>query len=137
MEHPFGLRWPPGLDRGGLITGLLAIGLGALSLSSMGVENHREEARRQIPCTRFRGQALKICSAVVKQAGVNTAAVRVSHPDGAVRTLVFRDGDFQGCQVDRGGCGGLRIQRAREDQLVLLRVGEERYEVPGTLISGG
>jgi hypothetical protein len=137
MEHPFGLRWPPGLDRGGLITGLLAIGLGALSLSSMGVENHREEAQRQIPCTRFRGQALKICSAVVKQAGVNTAAVRVSHPDGAVRTLVFRDGDFQGCQVDRHGCDGLRIQRAREDQLVLLRVGEERYEVPGTLISGG
>lgn len=137
MEHLFGLRWPPGLDRGGLITGLLAIGLGALSLSSMGLESQRDETGRQIPCTRFRGQAMKICSVVVQQPGVNTAAMRVSHPDGAVRTLVFRDGDFQGCQVDRGGCGGLRIQRAREDQLVLLRVGEERYEVPGTLISGG
>ena len=50
------------------------------------------------------------------------------------RELVFRDGTFTGCQKGREGCGDLTVQVAKEDQLRLLRVGNERYEIPGSLL---
>jgi hypothetical protein len=52
------------------------------------------------------------------------------------RELVFRDGTFTGCQSGRKGCGDLIVQVTKEDQLRLLRVGNERYEIPGSLLLG-
>ena len=134
------LQWPwfPGLDRGGLITGVLGLVLGGLYLVPVSFEGRAVslEPGGQIPCARLRGQPMQTCGVSLQRPGVGNALLQVIHPNGMERELVFRNGIFMGCQKGREGCGDLTVQVAREDQLRLLRVGNERYEIPGTFLAG-
>lgn len=134
------LQWPmlTGLDRGGLITGVLGLLLGGLSLLPSSFEGRAFslEPGGQIPCALLRGQPMGTCGVALERTGQDHASLQVVHPNGTERQLVFRDGSFTGCQTGRDGCGDLTVQVAKEDQLRLLRVGNERYEIPGTLLLG-
>jgi hypothetical protein len=127
-----------GLDRGGLITGVLGLLLGGLYLIPNAFEGRAVslEPVGQIPCARLRGQPMGTCGVILQRPGQGKTSLQVSHPDGMKRELVFRYGTFTGCQKGREGCGELPVQVAKEDQLRLLRVGKERYEIPGSLLLG-
>ncbi|MFM7464921.1 MAG: hypothetical protein ACKO28_05525 [Cyanobium sp.] len=127
-----------GLDRGGLITGVLGLLLGGLYLIPNAFEGRAVslEPVGQIPCASVRGQPMGTCGVLLQRPGQGKTSLQVSHPNGMKRELVFRDGTFTGCQLGREGCGELTVQVAKEDQLRLLRVGKERYEIPGSLLLG-
>jgi hypothetical protein len=130
--------WFPGLDRGGLITGVLGLLLGGLYLVPSSFEGRAVslEPEGQIPCALHRGQPMGTCGVALERTGQDHTSLQVLHPNGMERELVFQDGAFTGCQMGREGCGELTVQMAKEDQLRLLRVGNERYEIPGTLLLG-
>ena len=130
------LPWLPGLDRGGLITGVLGLLLGGLHLVPISFQGRTVslEPGGQIPCASLRGQPMGTCGVSLQRPGQGKASLQVTHPNGMERELVFRDGTFTGCQKGREGCGDLTVQVAKEDQLRLLRVGNERYEIPGSLL---
>ena len=125
-----------GLDRGGLITGVLGLLLGGLSLlpSSFQGRAFSLEPGVQIPCALLRGQPMGTCGVALERTGHRQASLQVTHPNGMERKLVFRDGSFTGCQTGWEGCGDLTVRVAKEEQLRLLRVGSERYEIPGSLL---
>ncbi|MGA1303253.1 MAG: hypothetical protein ACO3ZD_04355 [Cyanobium sp.] len=130
--------WLPGLDRGGLITGVLGLVLGGVYLVPLPYEGRAVslETGGQIPCARLRGQPMQTCGVSLQRPGLGKASLQVIHPNGMERELVFRNGTFLGCQKGMEGCGELAVQVATEDQLRLLRVGNERYEIPGSYLLG-
>lgn len=148
-RRPFHRRWPrilpalqepslAGLDRGGVITGVLGLLLGGLYLLPISFEGRSvsHEPGVQIPCSRLRGQPMGTCGVLLQKTGQGNAELQVTHSDGMERELVFRNGTFTGCQSGQQGCGDLTVQVRKEDQLRLLRVGNERYEIPGNMVLG-
>jgi hypothetical protein len=148
-RRPFLRRWPrilpalqkpslAGLDRGGVITGVLGLLLGGLHLVPISFEGRAisHKPGGQIPCSRLRGQPMGTCGVLLYRSEPGHAELQVTHSNGMERELVFQNGAFTGCQSGQQGCGDLTVQVMKEDQLRLLRVGDERYEIPGNMILG-
>ena len=62
--------------------------------------------------------------------------VVVTKPDGVKRAIFFIDGTANSADTSQaGGYGEFKVKR--ESDLNLIRVGEERYEIPDAVITGG
>ena len=91
------------------------------------------DATGRIPCARFAGQPMGQCEFGVARAGAGDATVVVTHADGRTRAIFFQLGRAMSAdQSQADGYGEFRIER--ESELNLVRVGDERYEIPDAVI---
>lgn len=94
------------------------------------------DATGRIPCARYRGQPTGPCDFGVSRAGDGSATVVVTHPDGGKRTIFFSQGEALG--ADTGQAEGYPEFRVhKESDLFFIRIGDERYELPGAVVFGG
>jgi len=84
-----------------------------------------------IACTTHRGQPSSTCAFGVIRTGPGGASLWVALPAGGQRTILFEAGK----PVFTDGAG--RPAFTMEDDLLLIRIGPERFEVPRAAIDGG
>jgi len=94
------------------------------------------DATGPIPCAWHTGQPMTQCEFGVARAGGGYATVVVTRPDGRKRAIFFRRGIPIGADTSEAdGYGEFRA--TRESDLHLIRVGDERYEIPDAVVLGG
>lgn len=92
-------------------------------------------ATGNIPCSMGGGQPTTSCRFGVVREGNGNGMVTVTKPDGRTRTIVFENGKATGydqSQADRG-----RFSASKQSDLNIIRIGQERYEIPDAVIFGG
>jgi heat shock protein HslJ len=96
----------------------------------------RFDATGPLPCAFAAGQPMGQCEFGVARAGGGYATVVIKKPDGRTRAIYFRMGRAIG--ADTSEADGYKPFRAtREGDLMLIRVGDERYEIPDAVVFGG
>lgn len=95
------------------------------------------DARGAIPCAQHKGQPTTQCAIGVARDGGGTATVVVSLPDGRKRILFFEGGRPTGSDWSQADGGSGDFSTRKESDLNLIRIGDERYEVPDAVPSGG
>lgn len=93
-------------------------------------------ATGKIPCAQAKGQPMGQCNFGVARGGGGTATVVVTHPDGRKRTIYFEKGKAIGADLSQAD-GNMTFQVTKEADLYMIRVGNERYEIPEAAIFGG
>ena len=93
-------------------------------------------ATGKIPCARYAGQPLVDCDFGVVREGDGSGYVKVFWPEGGNRVLFFEDGApvaFDRSEAD----GEAEMTVAKQADLFLVRIGDERFEIPEAAMSGG
>ncbi len=88
-------------------------------------------ATGDIPCARNSGQPMGQCKFGVIRTGKGGASLWVAFPDGVERYIMFEGG----APVFTDAAATMTSEL--NDDLVTLRIGFERFEVPMALIDGG
>ena len=94
------------------------------------------DASGRIPCSQVRGQPMSKCEFGVARAGGGYATVVVKKPHGGERAIFFRMGIPIGADTSQAD-GYPEFRATREGDLHLIRVGDERYEIPDAVVLGG
>jgi hypothetical protein len=76
------------------------------------------------------------CEFGVASAGGGYATVVVKKPDGRTRAIFFRMGEPIGADTSQAD-GYPEFRVTKENDLHLIRIGSERYEIPDAVIQGG
>ncbi len=92
------------------------------------------DATGRIPCSQHKGQPMGQCDFGVARAANEGATVVITRPDGQKRTITFVGGRATAVDAAEGD-GAFSAQR--EGDLNLIRIGDERYEIPDALVGGG
>ncbi|HSM14618.1 MAG TPA: hypothetical protein VLA66_11180 [Thermoanaerobaculia bacterium] len=91
------------------------------------------DAWGNVPCAQAPGQPMGQCEFAASRAGGGYATVVVEWPDGSSRAIYFRMGRPTGS--DASGEAGFDARQ--EGDLHLVRIGDERYEIPDAVVHGG
>jgi hypothetical protein len=92
------------------------------------------DATGSIPCAQHPGQPIGQCAFGVARAGGGYATVVITKPDGRRRAIYFRMGRPIGADTSQADFG--TFQARREGDLNLIRIGDERYEIPDAVALG-
>jgi hypothetical protein len=94
------------------------------------------DATGKVPCAQHKGQPMGQCDFGVKRSGNGNATVVITQSDGRKRTIFFSNGRATGADISQAdGAGAFSVQR--EGDLNMIRVGDERYEIPDAAVTGG
>jgi hypothetical protein len=99
------------------------------------VEGTKYHATGSIPCAMALGQPTGSCPFGVIREGNGNGIVTVTKPDGRTRAIFFKNGKAIGADVSQADPG--EFSASREGDLTVVRIGDERYEIPDALIFGG
>ena len=94
------------------------------------------DATGQIPCAFHVGQPMTQCDFGVARAGGGYATVVITKPDGPTRAIFFRNGIPIGADTSEAD-GYAEFHAEKQSDLNLIRIGDERYEIPDAVILGG
>jgi hypothetical protein len=94
------------------------------------------DATGKTPCAQFRGQPMGQCDFGVSRGANGSATVLITRPDGSKRAIFFTAGKATGADTSQAE-GPMPFSVRREGDLNLIRVGEERYEIPDAAVFGG
>jgi hypothetical protein len=94
------------------------------------------DANGILPCARYAGQPMGQCEYGVARAGGGYATVVFRHPDGSTRAIFYRMGRPIGADTSQAD-GYPEFRAVRESDLHMIRIGEERYEIPDAVPLGG
>jgi len=94
------------------------------------------DATGTIPCASAVGQPTDQCEFGVARAGGGYATVVVTRPDGGSRIIFFRMGQPIGASSSEADPPG-KFKSDKEADLHIIRVGDERYEIPDAVVLGG
>jgi uncharacterized protein YraI len=94
------------------------------------------DAQGKIPCARYRGQPMTQCDFRVARGPGGEATVVVTKSDGVMRALFFEGGDFLSADTSQAD-GYPETSATKEADLFMIRVGDERYEIPDAVVFGG
>ncbi len=89
------------------------------------------DATGSIPCASAAGQPSRQCPFGVIREGPGNAGIWIALGDGAERYILFEGGIPVTTDADQ------KMSYATDADLFIVRVGEERYEIPDALVSGG
>lgn len=92
-------------------------------------------ATGNIPCALGKGQPMGSCAFGVRRQGGGSAMVTVTRSDGRQRVIFFDKGRVTGYDQSQADSGGFAA--SKEADLNLIRIGEERYEIPDAVVEGG
>lgn len=92
-------------------------------------------ATGNIPCSVAKGQPLGSCPFGVTRQGNDSATVTVTKPDGRTRAIFFEKGKAVGADTSQADPGEFSVKR--EADLNVIHIGDERYEIPDAVITGG
>lgn len=93
-------------------------------------------ATGQINCARDAGQPLGPCKFGVIRIGSGAAELTVFWPDGGSRVIYFENGEpvrYDESQAD----GGAQLSFTRNDDLLSITIGSQRFEFPDAAVNGG
>lgn len=93
------------------------------------------DAADSVRCAQIRGQEMGTCSAEVARGGEGEATVLVTFANGFSRMLHFEEGAFTRANATMSGVGTDTDWR-NEDDLLVIRVDDQRYELPVSLVFG-
>lgn len=93
------------------------------------------DATGDMPCAQIRGQPMGTCAFGVARSGGGDATVAVRFSNGFTRLLFFRHGEFISGDATMSGTGRDTDWRV-EDGRHVIRVDDQRYELPDTSIFG-
>ena len=82
------------------------------------------------------GQPMEQCEFGVARAGGGYATVVVTKPNGMTRALYFVRGELLGADTSQAD-GYSEVSSRKENDLHLIAVGDERYEVSDAVVFGG
>lgn len=91
------------------------------------------DAETQVACAQEAGQTLGQCAAGVARADGGDATVAVTFPNGFRRMLYFLQGEFVSASTTMSG-NGRDIDWLRFDGMFVIRVDDQRYEFPESLV---
>jgi hypothetical protein len=94
------------------------------------------DATGRVPCAQYKAQPMGQCDMGVAREGGGSATVVVTHADGRKRAIFFTDGKAAGADTSQAD-GNAEFRATREGDLNLIRVGDERYEIPDAAVFGG
>jgi len=94
------------------------------------------DATGNIPCAQSVGQPMMQCPFGVARAGGGYATVVIQKPDGRTRAIFFRMGKPIGADTSQAD-GYPEFGTTKENDLNLIRIGSERYEIPDAVVFGG
>jgi heat shock protein HslJ len=94
------------------------------------------DAEGRIPCALYVGQPMMECEFGVARAGGGYATVVIKKPDGRNRAIFFRMGKPIGADTSEAD-GYPEFRATKENDLNLIRVSNERYEIPDAVVLGG
>jgi len=109
-------------------------GDGALANDAL-VEGTDYHATGNIPCAMGGDQPTGSCPFGVKRKGNGSGMVTVTKPDGRTRTIFFEDGSATGADTSEADPG--KFSAEKKDDVSIVRIGEERYEIFDAVIFGG
>jgi len=89
-----------------------------------------------VPCAQEPGQPMTQCEMGVARHGGGYATVVITRPDGTKRALFFRMGKAIAADTSEADYTG-PFSVTVENDLYLIRVGKERYEIPYAVVFGG
>ena len=91
------------------------------------------DATGHIACAQAAGQPMTQCEFGIARAGGGYATIVVKRPDERNRAIFFRMGRAIGADI--GGADGAPVLHAtKENNLHLIRLGNERYEIPDAVL---
>ena len=94
------------------------------------------DATGNIPCAQAKGQPMGQCPYGVARAGSGTATVVVTRPDGRKRFIFFEKGKATGADLSQAD-GSMAFHATKQADLYLVQTGNERYEIPEAVLTGG
>ena len=94
------------------------------------------DATGNIPCSQVVGQPMRQCRFGVARAGGGDATVVIQKPGGRSRMIFFRLGKPVGADTSEAD-GYPEFRATKENDLHLIRIGNERYEIPDAVVFGG
>jgi hypothetical protein len=94
------------------------------------------DATGYVSCAQYVGQTMSQCEFGVARAGGGYATVVIKKPEGRTRAIFFRMGKPVGADTSQAD-GYPEFSATREKDLHLIRIGNERYEIPDAVILGG
>ena len=92
-------------------------------------------ATGKVRCSMGGGQPTELCEFGVKREGGGNAMVTVTKLDGSRHVIYFEKGRAAGydqSQADRGS-----FKASKQGDLSTVHIGDERYEIPDAVVSGG
>ena len=92
-------------------------------------------ATANIPCSMGGGAPTGSCPAGVKRQGGGSGIVTVTKPDGRTRTIFFDSGRATGYDQSQADSG--RFSASKQGDLNIIKIGQERYEIPDAMVFGG
>lgn len=92
-------------------------------------------ATGNIPCSMGNGAPTGSCAFGVVRRGNGSADVTVKKPDGRSRTIFFEKGKAISADISQADYG--EFSSSKESDLFIIRIGNERYEIPEAVIFGG
>lgn len=96
----------------------------------------RFDATGKIPCAGSRGQPMGQCDFGVAREGNGTATVAVTRTDGRKRFISFEKGKAVGADLSQAD-GNMTFRSTKQADLFMIQAGDERYEIPEAVITGG
>jgi heat shock protein HslJ len=94
------------------------------------------DATGQIPCAQYLGQPMTQCNFGVARVGGGYATVVITKPNGRSRAIFFRMGRPIGSDTSEAD-GYPEFRATKENDLHIIRIGDERYEIPDAVVLGG
>jgi hypothetical protein len=94
------------------------------------------DATGKVPCAQRAGQPMTQCDFGVARAGGGYATVVITRPDGTRRTIYFRMGVPIAADTSQAD-GYPPFSATKDEDLNLIKVGTERYEIPDAAVLGG
>lgn len=132
-----------GRERGYVVAAALEPARGPDGTVPMGRDDSMPRARQgdfdasgRIACAQVRGEPMGACRFDVARGGGGDATVVVTFSNGFKRMLSFSHGEFIRADTTMSGSGFDSDWRL-DDGLHIIRVDDQRYEVPDTVIVGG
>lgn len=93
------------------------------------------DAKGTIPCAQEQGQPMGECGAAVARGSGGDVTVVVTFPNGFARRLFFQDGMFVSANATMSG-SGTDTDWQLKDGVHVIRVDDQRYDVPHVLVFG-